>query len=124
MFPHIFSQTGVYYADFLQDVTRTGSPDKRLELAIVMCDILINCCNQLRHAAEYSVTKVAFRDVTKKSFHHIQPRCLNGREVHVEARMLLQPRLHVGMLVCGIVVGDQVQRFIFRCFSVDFRQEF
>jgi len=60
----------------------------------------------------------------EESFHHIQPRCRSGREVHVEARMLLQPSLHVGMLVCGIVVGDQVQRFILQRFSVDFLQEF
>ena len=31
-------------------------------------------------------------------------------EVHVKPRMLVQPRLHGGVLVGGVVVGDQVQR--------------
>ena len=37
--------------------------------------------------------------------------------------MFLQPLLHIGMLVRGIVVDDQMQRFILGCFAVNFLQK-
>ena len=46
--------------DLLQDVARTGSPDKWLGFDVVVCDIFINGRNQFRHAAEYSATKAIF----------------------------------------------------------------
>jgi len=41
----------------------------------------------------------------------------------VEARMLLQPRLHLGMLVGGIVVGDQVHSQALGRLGIDPAQE-
>ena len=43
--------------------------------------------------------------------------------MHVEARVLLQPPLHDGMLVGGVVVGDQVQRLVLGRLAVDLAQE-
>jgi hypothetical protein len=43
--------------------------------------------------------------------------------VHLEARVLGQPVLHIGMLVRGVVVGDQVQRLVLGRFAVDLFQE-
>ncbi len=46
-----------------------------------------------------------------------------GREVHVKARVLGQPVLHHRVLVRGVVVGDQVQRFVLGCLAVDLLEE-
>ena len=42
----------------------------------------------------------------------------------VEPGMLLEPCLDGGMLVRCIVITDQVQVFVFWCFSIDLAQEF
>ena len=43
--------------------------------------------------------------------------------MHVESGMLGQPLLHNGMLVRGVVVGDQVQRLALGRLTVDLAQE-
>ena len=41
----------------------------------------------------------------------------------MEARMLFEPRLNVGMLVGGVVVADEMEVFVLRGFPVDLAQE-
>ena len=43
--------------------------------------------------------------------------------MHVEPGMFLEPGFNGGMLVRSIVVADEVQVFVFRCFPVDLAQE-
>jgi hypothetical protein len=43
--------------------------------------------------------------------------------MHRKARMLGQPLLHGGVLMGGIVAGDQVQRLSLGCFTVDLFKE-
>ena len=43
--------------------------------------------------------------------------------MHVEAGMPPQPRLHLGMVVGSIVVGDQVHSQTFGCLGIDPTQE-
>src|ERR1700738_1260532 len=54
----------------------------------------------------------------------VEPRRRCRGEVHVEAWMPLKSSLHLGVLVCGIVVGDQVQVQPLRGVAVDGAQEF
>ncbi len=54
----------------------------------------------------------------------VEPRRRCRGEVHVEAWMPLKSSLHLGVLVCGIVVGDQVQVQPLRGIAVDGAQEF
>ena len=63
------------------------------------------------------------RDVAEEALDHVQPRRRGRREVHVEARVLGQPLLHLGMLVRGVVVADQVQRLVLGRLAVDLAQE-
>lgn len=44
-------------------------------------------------------------------------------EMHVEARVLGQPCLHLGMLMSGVVVGDQMNRQVLGRFPMDFLEE-
>lgn len=43
--------------------------------------------------------------------------------MHVETFMFLQPRLHFGILVGSIIVDDQMQLRMLRCFSIDFLEK-
>ena len=43
--------------------------------------------------------------------------------MHREAWMLVEPLLDTGVFMCGVVVGDQVQRLSLGRFAVDFLQE-
>ena len=63
------------------------------------------------------------RDVAEESLHHVEPRGRSRREVHVESRMFVQPRLHRGVLVGDIVVGNHVQRLVLRSLPIDLAQE-
>lgn len=73
-----------------------------------MSDVVIDGGNQFGDAGEYTAAQLIRCQVAKESFHHVQPGCGGGREVHRDARMLGQPFLDDGMLVGGIVVGDQM----------------
>ena len=42
--------------------------------------------------------------------------------MHVETQVPGQPRLHGCMLVCGVVVGDQVQRLVLGRLALDLAQ--
>ena len=46
--------------------------------------------------------------VTEESLHHVQPRRTGGSEVDMESRVALEPALNLGMLVCGVVVHDEM----------------
>jgi len=88
-----------------------------------MRDVLINCRHQFDYVGEYATTQPLCRDVAKEPFDHVQPRRRGWREVHVKSRMFVQPCLHVGMLMSGVVVGDQVQCLAFRSQAIDLAQK-
>src|SRR6201993_2240044 len=58
-------------------------------------------------------------DLGKEALHHIEPGRRGRREVEMEARMRLEPALHAGGLVGGIVVDDQVKVEIGRGLLID-----
>jgi len=45
-------------------------------------------------------------EISKKTFHHVEPGSVGRCEVHVEARMALKPALHSGVLVRRVVVSN------------------
>ncbi len=58
--------------------------------------------------------RMRFSQVPEEPFHHVQPGTAGRGEVHVEPGMPLEPCLHLGMLVGGVVVRDQVQFLVGR----------
>jgi len=109
--------------DFLQDIASAFCPDERLGVFVVMGNVGIDGRDQFWNAGEYAATQLLGRNVMEESFNHVQPRRRRRREMHGDARMPGQPRLDNGMLMRGVVVGDQVQCLVFRCFTVDFLEE-
>ncbi len=43
--------------------------------------------------------------------------------MHVESWMLVQPRLHSGVLVSGVIVGNQVQRLALGGLAINLAQQ-
>ena len=78
---------------------------------------------QFRHALEHAAFQPVARQTAEEAFDRIEPGDGSVREVHMEARMLLQPCLHDGMLVGGIAVADQMQFLFLRRFSINLAQE-
>ena len=88
-----------------------------------MRDVLVNGRHQLRHAGKHAPTQSIGRDVAKEPLDHVQPRGRGRREVHVKSRVFCQPRLHLGVLVRGVVVGDQMQRLVLWGLAINLAQE-
>lgn len=78
---------------------------------------------QFRHTAEDAVAQPIVRQVAEPTFDHVQPRARCGREVPVEPGMSLEPSVHFGVLVRGVVVDDQVPIEIGRRLGIDLLQE-
>src|SRR6185312_15148800 len=89
----------------------------------MLFDVGFNGGDQLRYAGKYTPTQTLARQVAEEAFDHIQPRCRGGSEMDVETWMFLQPLLHGGMLVGGIVVTDQMQGFVFGRFPINLAQK-
>ena len=75
-----------------------------------MRDVVIDGGDQFGHAREHTAAQPFHRDVPKEPLNHVQPRRRGRREMHVDARPFGKAALHGGMLVGGVIVGDQVQR--------------
>ena len=84
-----------------------------------MCDVLVDSRDELWHAGEHTTTQAVLGDVSKKPLHHVQPGRRGWREMHVKSWMLVQPVLYHRMLMRGVVVNDQVQRFALGCLALD-----
>ena len=84
-----------------------------------MGDVVVDGRDQRGDAGEHATAQSFGRDIAEEALDHVQPGGRGGGEMHLNPRMLGQPLLYNGMLVCGVVVGDQVQRLVLRRFPVD-----
>jgi hypothetical protein len=63
-------------------------------------------------------------DAAEEALDLIEPRRRCWGEVHMETWMPLKPRLDLGVLVCGVIVGDQVHVEPLLGVAIDGAQEF
>src|SRR5438128_5094771 len=89
-----------------------------------MVDVLLDGGFEFGHALEDTASDTVGSDATEEALDLVEPRRRCRGEVHVETWMPLKPSLHLGVLVCGIVVGDQVQVQPLWGVAVDSAQEF
>ncbi len=82
-------------------------------------DVVLDGGDQFWNAAKDAALESVGRDTAEEAFAHVEPRCRGRREVHVEARVLGEPFLNDWMLVCGVVVGDQMQGLVLGRLAVD-----
>ncbi len=86
-------------------------------------DVGFDGTDQFRDAGKYAAAQTLGGEVAEEAFDHIQPRGRGGGEMHVETRVFLQPFLDLGVLVGGVVVADQMKRFVFGRFPIDLSQK-
>lgn len=109
--------------DLGQDVASLRSPDEGLGVEVVLADVALDSCHELLDAAEDTAPDALDGDVAEEALDHVQPRRAGRREVHVEARVSLQPPPHSLVLVGAVVVGDHVDGETGRGLAVDHLEE-
>ena len=92
-----------------EDIAGFCGPDERFRCGVVVVDIFVNGSNQIVDTAKDAATDAFGREVAEESLDHIEPRTAGWREVHVDARMSLQPALDFGVFVGSVVIGDEVK---------------
>jgi len=61
--------------------------------------------------------------IAEEAFDHVQPPTAGGRKVYREAGMPREPSLDVWMFMRGVVVSNEIDRFLLRDNGVDHAKE-
>ena len=77
-------------------------------MGIVVFEVLLDEGFELRGAVEHAAADAVLGQA-EEALDLVEPGRRSRREVHMEPRVPLEPDPDAGMLVCGVVVGDQVQ---------------
>ena len=72
-----------------------------------------DCRLEFSHASKDASPYAFVSEVAEKPLNHIEPGSACRREVNMDALMALEPRLHLCVFVCGIVVADNVDLLFF-----------
>ena len=92
----------------VEDLVGGLGPFERLALLIVRVDVREDGRAQFRDARVGSAPQSLLGEQAKEALHEVQPRCIRGREVKVEARMPEQPAMHHGRAMRREVVQHHV----------------
>ena len=93
---------------FRENRIGSGGPDKRALVSVVVGDVVIDFVHQFTHAAERTAPDRLLGDEREPALDLIEPAGVGGSVVEVVARMADQPGFDLGVLVGGVVVGDQM----------------
>ena len=63
-------------------------------------------------AAKHAAANALAGKVAKEALHHVETGCGSGIEVNVDSLVTLQSAFHSLVLVAGMVVGDQMELFV------------
>lgn len=90
------------------DVIGGLAPDKGLRHCVVQQEVVVDRAFEIVDAGVAAMSDAFHGDLGEEALHGVQPGRAGWREVQLEARMFLQPGPHLGRLVGGIVVEDDV----------------
>ncbi len=94
--------------DLFDDGAGGCRPDEGLGVGVVVFEIIVDRALEVDDGVEHAAPDALSSDLGEEALDQIEPGRRGRREMHVEARMPGQPRLDFGMLVGGVVVGDQM----------------
>ena len=97
---------------FFEDVRGRRSPDKRLWMGVMKGDVRVDGFGEFFDTAKDAAANALHGKVAKEAFDPVQPGGAGRREVKVEARIALLPRLDLFMLVRRVVLADEVNLFV------------
>lgn len=89
----------------------------------MLLDVMFDGAHQVWRAMEDAAPQLLLGQIPEETIDHVQPRGTGGHEVHREPRLSGQPRFHLGMFVCRIVVGDQMNLLAMGRAAIDLPQE-
>src|SRR6202171_3620300 len=75
----------------------------------MMVEVLLDGGFELGHTLEDTASDAIGSDAAEEALDLVEPRRRCRGEVHVETWMPLKPSLHLGVLVGGVIVSDEVQ---------------
>src|SRR5205823_1527477 len=107
-----------------QDIRGLGCPDKRFGFLVVLLDGNHDRGDEFFNAVKHASADAVVGEISKKTFHHVEPGSAGRCEVHVEARMALEPALHSRVLVRRVVVSNEMQLLVSQGLLINPTQEF
>ena len=90
----------------------------------MMVEVLLDGGFELGHTLEDTAADAIGSDAAEEALDLVEPRRRCRGEVHVETWMPLKPSLHLGVLVGGVIVSDEVQIQPLWAVAVDGAQKF
>src|SRR5215469_16310684 len=93
--------------DLAQHVLALGAPDVSLGIFVALSEKGDNRIRQFADRRE-TLRSDEVGEIAKEALDQIQPRRGSGSKVPVETRMLGQPSFDFGVLVSGVIVGDEM----------------
>ena len=105
--------------DLFDDGACGSRPDEERGVGVVLVEVVIDGHLQVDDGVEHATTYALSGDLGEEALDQVEPGRRCRREMHVEAGMTGQPRLDLGVLVGGVVVGDQVDIEVRRDLPVD-----
>jgi hypothetical protein len=103
---------GAGASDLGKDIAGAGLPDKGLGVLVVLVKIVMDGLDQGLEAGKDFRADTPHGEVAKEAFHHVEPRGARRGEVEHEAGMFHQPGFHFDVFVGGVIVEDEVERFV------------
>ena len=86
-------------------------------------DEAIDFLDEVGGGIERATTDSALRDEGEEAFDLVEPGGVGGREVKVPTRTASEPSSDLGMLMGGVVVGDEMNVELGRYIGLDVPQE-
>ena len=106
-----------------EDVLGALAPDEGLRLGVVLQQVVVDRALEVVDAGVASAADALCGDLGEEALDEVHPGRACGREVQLETGVLFQPGPHLGRLVGGVVIENQVDVARFLHGPVDAAQE-
>src|SRR5207247_10689902 len=85
-----------------------GRPGGGRGIVVVVADVGATGGDESRHAAKGAPAQALARNLGEEALDEIQPGRPGRGEVEMKPRVVREPRLHRGMLVCAVIVENEM----------------
>lgn len=96
------------------DFVGVGGPGEGRGLLLVFGEEAVDGGLKVDDGVEDAAFQAPLRELGEESLHRVEPRARGRREVEGEALMAVEPGAHLGILVGGIIVEDDVHGLVGR----------
>jgi len=104
---------------FADDAGGGGGPDEGLGVGVMIVEVVVDGGLEVDDRAEDTAFEAPAAHRREEAFDGVEPRSRGGREVEDPAWVSGEPGLHLGMLVDGVIVQDDVDHLAGRNCALD-----